>query len=151
VAAFRSVVLNMYPKDDRCTSPATHSPPARLTPVGLPRNLIPYLKMMADTSLQGDDPSLEGNDPMLRTVRQSAQVVSSRLGDAGVLVHLQTNRIFEVNATGLRIWELAGTGRTIAGIEATLRDEFDVEPARLRTELLDLVNELSREGLLERC
>ncbi len=88
---------------------------------------------------------------MLRTVRQSAQVVSSRLGDAGVLVHLQTNRIFEVNATGLRIWELAGTGRTIAGIEETLRDEFDVEPARLRTELLELVNQLSREGLLERC
>ena len=97
------------------------------------------------------DSSLHGDDPMLRTVRQSAQVVSSRLGDAGVLVHLQTNRIFEVNATGLRIWELAGTGRTIAGIEQTLRDEFDVEPARLRTELLELVNELSREGLLERC
>ena len=100
--------------------------------------------MMADSSLQGDD-------LLARMVRQSAQVVSSRLGDAGVLVHLQTNRIFEVNATGLRIWELAGTGRTIAGIEETLRDEFDVEPARLRTELLELVNELSREGLLERC
>ena len=100
--------------------------------------------MMADSSIQGDD-------LFMRTVRQSPQVVSSRLGDAGVLVHLQTNRIFEVNATGLRIWELAGEGRTIGGIEETLRGEFDVEPARLRTELLELVNELSREGLLERC
>jgi len=76
-------------------------------------------------------------------------VVSSQLGDAGVLVHLRTNRIFEVNATGLRIWELAGQGRTLGEIEDTLRGEFDVEPARLRTELLDLVSELSREGLLE--
>src|SRR5688572_26523703 len=100
--------------------------------------------MMVDSSLHGDD-------QLAQAVRQSAQVVSSRLGDAGVLVHLQTNRIFEVNATGLRIWELAGTGRTLAGIEEALRDEFDVEPARLRSELLKLVDELSREGLLERC
>ena len=98
--------------------------------------------MMADISLGGQDPSA-------RRIRQSAQVVSSRLGDAGVLVHLQTNRIFEVNATGLRIWELAGTGRTVGEIEDTLRGEFDVEPARLHTELLELVSELSREGLLE--
>ena len=82
-------------------------------------------------------------------MKQSAQVVSSQLGDAGVLVHLRTNRIFEVNATGLRIWELAGQGRTLGEIEDTLRVEFDVEPARLRTELLDLVGQLSREGLLE--
>ncbi len=66
-----------------------------------------------------------------------------------MLVHLQTNRIFEVNATGLRVWELAGAGRTIAEIEETLQGEFDVDPARLRTELLELVNELAREGLLK--
>ena len=92
---------------------------------------------------------VEGHGPSIRRIRQSAQVVSSQLGDAGVLVHLRTNRIFEVNATGLRIWELAGQGRTLGEIEDTLRGEFDVEPARLRTELLDLVSELSREGLLE--
>lgn len=93
--------------------------------------------------------SVEGHGPSSRRIRQSAQVVSSQLGDAGVLVHLRTNRIFEVNATGLRIWELAGQGRTLGEIEDTLRGEFDVDPARLRTELLDLVSELSREGLLE--
>jgi len=93
--------------------------------------------------------SVEGHGPSIRRIRQSAQVVSSQLGDAGVLVHLRTNRIFEVNATGLRIWELAGQGRTLGEIEDRLRGEFDVEPARLRTELLDLVSELSREGLLE--
>ena len=96
---------------------------------------------MADFSVQDDGRSTR--------IRQSTQVVSSRLGDAGVLVHLQTNRIFEVNATGLRIWELAGEGRTLEEIEETLRGEFDVEPARLRTELLELVAELSREGLIE--
>lgn len=81
-------------------------------------------------------------------VRQSPDVVSSRLGDAGVLVHLQTNRIFEVNATGLRIWELIGEGRTLAEIQEVLQSEFDVEPERLRQEFLALVTELAREGLV---
>ncbi|MBA2304223.1 MAG: PqqD family protein [Acidobacteria bacterium] len=82
-------------------------------------------------------------------IRQSAQVVSSRLGDAGVLVHLKTNRIYEVNATGLRIWELAGEGRTLGEIETTLQREFDIDRERLRRELLALVTELTREGLLQ--
>ena len=86
--------------------------------------------------------------PWSRRISQSAHVVSSRLGEAGVLVHLQTNRIFEVNATGLRIWELAAGGRTLAEIEEVLRAEFDVEPERLREELLALVEELTREGLV---
>ncbi len=94
------------------------------------------------------DFSLPGHGPSTQRVKQSAQVVSSRLGDAGVLVHLQTNRIFEVNATGLRIWELAGEGRTLGEIEDTLRAEFEVDHDRLRTDLLELVGELTREELL---
>ena len=84
-----------------------------------------------------------------RRLRPSPHVVSSRLGDAGVLVHLETNRIFEVNATGLRIWELAGEGQTLAAIEQTLQEEFDVAPDRLRVEIAALVDELAREGLLD--
>jgi len=84
-----------------------------------------------------------------RRVRQSADVVSSRMGDTGVLVHLQTNRIFEVNATGLRIWELAGEGRTLLDIKERLQREFEVEPERLEMELMALVAELSREGMLD--
>lgn len=53
-----------------------------------------------------------------------------------------------MNATALRIWELAGHGRPLDEIEQTLRREFDVEPERLRSELLVLVGELAREGLI---
>ena len=94
------------------------------------------------------DYSLGGDRVWSRRIRQSPEVVSSRLGDAGVLVHLKSNRIFEVNATGLRIWELAGAGRTLADIREALQDEFDVQPERLREELLALVAELAREGLV---
>ena len=98
--------------------------------------------MMADSSR---DEGAAGS----RRIRQSPKVVSSRLGDVGVLVHLETNRIFELNATGVRIWELAGDGRTLGEIEATLQREFEVEPERLRRELAALVAELTREGMVD--
>lgn len=84
-----------------------------------------------------------------RQFRQSDDVVSSRLGDAGVLVHLQTNRIFELNATGVRVWELIGEGRTLDQIERLLQEEFDVTPEQVRQEVSELVAALSREGLLD--
>jgi hypothetical protein len=95
------------------------------------------------------DFSLSSDASWSRRVRQSADVVSSRMGDTGVLVHLRTNRIFEVNATGLRIWELAGDGQTLLDIRTMLQREFEVETERLDAELLALVAELTREGILD--
>ena len=45
-------------------------------------------------------------------LRQSPDAVSNRLGEGGVVVNLRTNRIFELNATGMRAWELIGEGHT---------------------------------------
>jgi hypothetical protein len=82
-------------------------------------------------------------------LRQSPDVVSSRLGDAGVLVNLRTNRILELNATGIRIWELIGEGQVVSGIERQLLEEFDVAPEQLQAELSRLVADLVREGLVD--
>jgi hypothetical protein len=89
------------------------------------------------------------NDWGTRTVRRNPQVVSSGLGEAGVLVHLQTNRIYELNATGFRIWELAGEGCALADIAGALEREFDGDPDLIHGELVSLVDQLTREGLLE--
>jgi hypothetical protein len=75
-------------------------------------------------------------------------VVSSRLGDSGVLVHLRTNQIFELNATGVRVWELLEQGGSLESIERTLQAEFDVDGARVHEEVATLVGELQRQGLL---
>jgi hypothetical protein len=91
----------------------------------------------------------EADLPGSRQLRQSPHVVSSRLGDAGVLVHLRTNKIFELNATGLRIWELLGEGESLENVERRLCDEFNAEPTRLRSELVALLNALHHEGLVE--
>jgi hypothetical protein len=82
-------------------------------------------------------------------LRHSADAVSNRLGDGGVVVNLRTNRIFELNATGMRAWELMGNGRTRAELESQLEAEFEGAPGRVRTELDQLIRDLAREGLVD--
>jgi hypothetical protein len=62
---------------------------------------------------------------------------------------LRSNRIFELNASGFRIWELIGQGVDLAAVERTLLDEFSVPQEQLRRELDELVGALLGEGLLD--
>jgi len=82
-------------------------------------------------------------------LRPGRDVVSSRLGDAGVLVNLRTNRILELNVTGIRIWELIADGLPVGEIARRLGEEFQAAPADIGAELTRLVGELEREGLLD--
>jgi len=79
----------------------------------------------------------------------SPNVVSSRLGDGAVLVHLETNQIFELNTTGVRAWELISEGLDLDAVIDQLGREFDVEAGRVRAEVTDLVAALVQEGLLD--
>jgi Coenzyme PQQ synthesis protein D (PqqD) len=82
-------------------------------------------------------------------LRQSPDVVSNRLGEGGVVVNLRTNRIFELNATGMRAWELIGERHALQEIARRLQDEFAGEPDRVRAELQQLLEDLAREGLID--
>ena len=82
-------------------------------------------------------------------LRHSADAVSNRLGDGGVVVNLRTNRIFELNATGMRAWELIAHGRTRAELAHQLEAEFDAAPGRVRAELEQLIADLAGEGLVD--
>lgn len=76
-------------------------------------------------------------------------VVTRRLGDRLVVVCLRTNRIFELNFTGARIWELVGEGRDEDDIVAVLVKEFHVTPEIAAREIGDLKRRLLDAGLIE--
>jgi hypothetical protein len=80
----------------------------------------------------------------------STDVVSRRLDDIVVLIHLKTNRIFELNATGARLWELISAGSTVGEIRETMLSEFDVAPAELTNEIAALTQQLESEALIAR-
>jgi len=81
-------------------------------------------------------------------LRQSPDVVSRRLDRAGVLVHLPSNRIFELNETGIRLWELIRDEGDTSRIVNRLAEEFDVDVERANREVRDLLHWFQQEGLV---
>ena len=79
----------------------------------------------------------------------AADVVSRRLDDEVVLVNLSSNRIFSLNRTGARYWELLGEGKARSEIQNQLAAEFGVEPQQVEQEMTELEANLVAEGLLE--
>jgi hypothetical protein len=81
--------------------------------------------------------------------RLSPDVLMRKVGDEFVLVHMGRNRIFALNSTGARLWELLGEGRTRGEAVAQLTREFDVSAETVEAETDQLLHTLVREGLLE--
>ncbi|MGI8429752.1 MAG: PqqD family protein [Solirubrobacteraceae bacterium] len=78
----------------------------------------------------------------------SGEVVGQRLDDVLVVVHLETNRIHELNRTGARFWELLQDEPDVEQVERQMLAEFDVSEADLRAELDKLIGELVAERLV---
>jgi hypothetical protein len=75
-------------------------------------------------------------------------VVARRLGDRTVVVNLRTNRIYELNSTAARLWDLLESGCERGRLEQKLLDEFDADEGQVRQEVAATLARLSREGLL---
>ena len=72
------------------------------------------------------------------------------MGDGAVLVHLPSNKIFELNPTGAYVWELIESGiGTLDEIATQVTDTYDVERSEAIREVATLIDQLVREGLLE--
>jgi hypothetical protein len=81
-------------------------------------------------------------------LRRSPNVIDKRLDDTVVLVDIGTNRIFELNETAARVWELVGQGLDRVGILRRLVEEFDVEEGQAVDEVHNVLTRFKNEGLL---
>jgi hypothetical protein len=75
-------------------------------------------------------------------------VVAQRLGEEIVLVHMNTDRIFVLNRTGARLWELLGQQLDRVAIQRRLLSEFDVDEAQLVGEVDELLRVLTEEQMI---
>jgi len=80
--------------------------------------------------------------------RTSADAVAQRLGDEVVLVHIRTDRIFVLNRTGARVWELLCESLDRPAIQDRLLAEFEVGEAQLAAEIDALLTALTQEELI---
>ena len=61
---------------------------------------------------------------------------------------MATNQIFELNATGYRVWELLGEGLDRESIGDRLAREFDVDRGELDRDVAALLTRLHNERLI---
>lgn len=76
------------------------------------------------------------------------QVISRRVGDETVLLDLESGLYFGVDATGQRIWELAGRGETLGSIVEAIISEFEVERDQAEADVMEFAGTLVARGLL---
>jgi hypothetical protein len=81
-------------------------------------------------------------------LRPNPDVVVQRMGRDIVLVHLGTDRVFELNHTGAVLWDLLSSGCSPAQIHERMREGFDVESERLAEEIGILLNSLRDNDLV---
>jgi hypothetical protein len=86
----------------------------------------------------------------MTSFRPDPDVLARRVGDELVLVHPRRNEVFSLNATGARLWELVGEGRSRSELVDQLTAEFDVSREAAEGETDRLLAQLEREGLLAR-
>jgi hypothetical protein len=88
-----------------------------------------------------------GGDSNLR-LECAPDVVWKDVGGDIVLVHLRTNRIYELNRTGGRLWTLLEAGTPRSDAEAILAREFDVDAETVRSETDALIEDLVQQQLV---
>ena len=80
----------------------------------------------------------------------SSDALATRVGEEIVLVDLKTDRIYSLNRTAARIWELMCADCDRTEVERRMREEFDVTPGELADAIDDLVAAMTEGGLLVR-
>ena len=76
-------------------------------------------------------------------------VLVSNVGEESVLLNLDSERYFGLDAVGTRMWEALSTHGGVEAAYAELLGEFDVDAERLRQDLCELVEKLKEHGLVE--
>src|SRR5260221_10239722 len=82
-------------------------------------------------------------------VRMAPDVRFRLVGEEGVLLNLQTEQYLGLNTVGTRMWSVLGGAGSIQEAYDELLKEYEVEPAQLRTDLEEFIDQLFGQKLIE--
>ncbi|HMQ52140.1 MAG TPA: PqqD family protein [Anaerolineae bacterium] len=80
--------------------------------------------------------------------RHNPNATHQTVGEEAVLINLNTGAYYSLNDTGTMFWELLDGERSIAECAALIAQEYEVEPAVVEADLLELATEFKAEGLI---
>jgi hypothetical protein len=82
-------------------------------------------------------------------VRASPRQVSTQLGLETVILGVEKGQYFSLNEVGAKIWEFAQDWSSVRSLCDRLLLEYDVSPAVLETDVLEILGDLSAQGLIQ--
>ena len=81
-------------------------------------------------------------------VRIPQAVIARQVGDETVMLDLANGTYYSLDPVGARMWQLLVEGKTLAAVCDTMVDEYDVSRVDIERDLLVLVENLVKHGLI---
>ena len=82
-------------------------------------------------------------------LKLSDDVVFRILGDEAVILNLASGVYFGLDTVGTRMWQLMSEHGSTDKVVETLLDEYEVEEGQLRSDMDNLIQQLSEKGLVK--
>ena len=83
-----------------------------------------------------------------KTYQKNPSVVCTELDAGAVLLNLDTKYYYNLNESGLRIWQIMDEFQNPVEIVEKLANEYEVDVERAKASIVRLMGELEKEGLI---
>jgi hypothetical protein len=84
-----------------------------------------------------------------RRVVKSPDVLLQQIEGESVLLHMTLGEYYGLNVPGTAMWQALAESPSIQVAYDRLAAEFDVEPERLKSDLIRLIQDLTVQGLIQ--
>ena len=81
-------------------------------------------------------------------LKPNPDALFQRLENGAILLHMKSDRFYNLNKTGARFWELLNEGHDLDHVQEQMLREFDVKPAILEKEIKGIIASLQKEDLV---
>jgi hypothetical protein len=85
---------------------------------------------------------------LLKSYHKNPNVVTTELEDGAVLLNLNTKYYYNLNETGLSIWQALDESGDPETIATKLTDAYDIDKKLASDYLGELLEDLEKEGLI---
>ncbi|MBI4775650.1 MAG: PqqD family protein [Deltaproteobacteria bacterium] len=81
--------------------------------------------------------------------KRGSEVTWSEIEDECVLLHLSTGRYYTLNEVGRFMWKSLDGKKSLSELHRSVIREYDVDEQSAKQDILEVVQDLLKEGLLE--
>ncbi|NNN05948.1 MAG: PqqD family protein [Elusimicrobia bacterium] len=92
---------------------------------------------------------MQKKDSAEQRFKRAAHTAFRRIEDEGVVLDLRSSAYYSLNETARAVWEGLNAGLSVAAVAEKLSSEFDETPAKIEGDVVAIVAQLSKDGLIE--